>query len=242
MQRKSIFLLYKILLLLTTPRISMRFQFIFRQVISPALFIRLNCILFLTIAPGLVEPDDLDARTLEAARRLSVILQRSAPAGDLVADLTPADIRQVAASVARRIWSRREGLAVLGAQLASVMLQQTAKRLEKPKSLSSSGSSRRQRATVSPTAARTATNANRNNAVGSIAGSPLGASQRPQAVQTAAETSAVARSTDTRTNSGAIPVPIPVPVKEAAAESSRLAGARARMVGISSDDGRALKE
>ena len=86
---------------------------------------------------NLVEMDDADERTLEAAGKLLEIVQSAngkgkAPAA-ILQDITPADARKLAASVSRRLWEERAELTVLTGHLAYVMLRQTARRLEKPK-------------------------------------------------------------------------------------------------------------
>lgn len=85
----------------------------------------------------LVEVDDADERTLEAAGKLLEILQNadgtSKAPSNVLQDITPADARKLAASISRRLWEKRTELAVLTGHLAYVMLRQTARRLEKPK-------------------------------------------------------------------------------------------------------------
>lgn len=85
----------------------------------------------------LVEMDDADERTLEAAGKLLEILQNadgtSKAPSNVLQDITPADARKLAASISRRLWEKRTELAVLTGHLAYVMLRQTARRLEKPK-------------------------------------------------------------------------------------------------------------
>lgn len=84
----------------------------------------------------LVEVDDADERTLEAAGKLLEIVQSaggSKVTANVLQDITPADARKLAASVSRILWEKRVELTVLTGHLAYVMLRQTARRLEKPK-------------------------------------------------------------------------------------------------------------
>lgn len=85
----------------------------------------------------LVEVDDADERTLEAAGKLLEIVQSAGGSSKVTAnvlkDITPADARKLAASVSRILWEKRVELTVLTGHLAYVMLRQTARRLEKPK-------------------------------------------------------------------------------------------------------------
>jgi hypothetical protein len=85
----------------------------------------------------LVEVDDADERTLEAAGKLLEIVQGAGGSSKVTAnvlqDITPADARKLAASVSRILWEKRVELTVLTGHLAYVMLRQTARRLEKPK-------------------------------------------------------------------------------------------------------------
>lgn len=86
---------------------------------------------------NLIETDDADERTLEAAGKLLEIVQNANGSGKapatILQDITPADARKLAASVSRRLWDERAELAILTGHLAYVMLRQTARRLEKPK-------------------------------------------------------------------------------------------------------------
>ena len=92
---------------------------------------------------NLIETDDADERTLEAAGKLLEILQTAngdsnmASNANVLQDITPVDARKLATSVSRRLWEKRAELTVLTGHLAYVILRQTARRLEKPKSIKS---------------------------------------------------------------------------------------------------------
>lgn len=87
-----------------------------------------------------MDVDETDEKVLDAANRLGVILrqangnQGSNTNANFLDAITPADARKLAASVSTRLWTNRGELAVLTGHLAYVILRQTAKRLDKPKS------------------------------------------------------------------------------------------------------------
>jgi len=74
---------------------------------------------------------ETDERALAATRQLIRLLSRQ-PLGDQLAALSPREVQEVAAIVARKLWERRAGLLLTGNRFATTVLKQTLERLDQP--------------------------------------------------------------------------------------------------------------